>query len=109
MQRPGVAGVTGMGDIPAIHQASRNQVAIRRGLIRATGSGSGPLGAFAVKYGIVPRSPKVSIVSEQGTKMLRQSFIHIELVYPAEGDVPSRIEVGGAVVPTLKGELVGGW
>jgi predicted PhzF superfamily epimerase YddE/YHI9 len=51
----------------------------------------------------------VSIVSEQGTKMLRQSFIHIELEYPPEGDIPSRIEVGGSVVPTLKGELAGGW
>jgi trans-2,3-dihydro-3-hydroxyanthranilate isomerase len=30
----------------------------------ATGSGSGPLGAFAVKYGLVPRSSEVSIVSE---------------------------------------------
>lgn len=75
----------------------------------ATGSGSGPLGAFAVKYGIVPRSGSVSIVSEQGTKMGRQSFIHIELSYPPEGDIPSRIEVGGSVVPTLKGELSGGW
>jgi trans-2,3-dihydro-3-hydroxyanthranilate isomerase len=75
----------------------------------ATGSGSGPLGAFAVKYGLVPRSATVSLVSEQGTRMGRQSFIHIELAYPPEGDVPSRIEVGGSVVPTLKGELSGGW
>jgi trans-2,3-dihydro-3-hydroxyanthranilate isomerase len=75
----------------------------------ATGSGSGPLGAFAVKYGLVARAPKVSIVSEQGTKMLRQSFIHVELKYPPDGDIPSRIEVGGSVVPTLKGELAGGW
>jgi trans-2,3-dihydro-3-hydroxyanthranilate isomerase len=75
----------------------------------ATGSGSGPLGAFAVKYGLVPRSATVSIVSEQGTKMGRQSFVHIELTYPPKGDLPSRIEVGGFVVPTLKGELSGGW
>ncbi|HEV2033324.1 MAG TPA: PhzF family phenazine biosynthesis protein [Candidatus Dormibacteraeota bacterium] len=75
----------------------------------ATGSGSGPLGAFVVKYGLVPRSATVSIVSEQGTKMGRQSFIHIELSYPPDSDIPSRIEVGGSVVPTLKGELSGGW
>jgi trans-2,3-dihydro-3-hydroxyanthranilate isomerase len=75
----------------------------------ATGSASGPLGAFAVKYGIVQRAPEVSITSEQGTKIGRQSFVHIELAYPAEGDLPSRIEVGGSVVPTLKGELSGGW
>lgn len=75
----------------------------------ATGSGSGPLGAFAVKYGLVPRSSAVSIVSEQGTKMGRQSFVHIKLSYLANGDVPQTIEVGGSVVPTLKGELAGGW
>jgi trans-2,3-dihydro-3-hydroxyanthranilate isomerase len=75
----------------------------------ATGSASGPLGAFAVKYGLVRRSASVSLVSEQGTKMGRQSFVHIKLAYPQAGDAPSRIEVGGSVVPTLKGELAGGW
>ncbi len=75
----------------------------------ATGSGSGPLGAFAVKYGLVPRSATVAIVSEQGTKMGRQSFVRIKLAYSADGDVPETIEVGGSVVPTLKGELSGGW
>jgi trans-2,3-dihydro-3-hydroxyanthranilate isomerase len=75
----------------------------------ATGSASGPLGAFAVKYALVPRASHVSIVSEQGTKMGRQSFVHIKLAYPPDGDLPSLIEVGGSVVPTLKGELAGGW
>ena len=72
----------------------------------ATGSASGPLGAFAVKYGLVERAPTVSLVSEQGTKMGRQSFVHIELTYEDSTDIPSRIEVGGSVVPVLKGELV---
>jgi trans-2,3-dihydro-3-hydroxyanthranilate isomerase len=71
----------------------------------ATGSASGPLGAFAVRYQLVPRSASVSIVSEQGTKMGRQSFVHIRLSYPPGADVPSRIEVGGAVVPVITGEL----
>ena len=70
----------------------------------ATGSGSGPLGAFAVRYGLVPRSAEVAIVSEQGTKMGRQSFVHIRAAYP-NGDNPARIEVGGAVVPVLTGEI----
>lgn len=70
----------------------------------ATGSASGPLGAFAVRYGLVPRSAEVAIVSEQGTKMGRQSFVHIRIIYP-NGDNPSRIEVGGAVVPVLTGEI----
>jgi trans-2,3-dihydro-3-hydroxyanthranilate isomerase len=71
----------------------------------ATGSGSGPLGGFAVRYGLVPRAPKVAIVSEQGTNMGRQSFIHIELTYQDSEDVPSRIEVGGSVRPVIKGTL----
>ena len=75
----------------------------------ATGSGSGPLGAFAVRYGLLKRSSVVELVSEQGTKMGRQSFIHIKLGYPPKGDIPTSIEVGGSVVPTLKGELAGGW
>jgi len=72
----------------------------------ATGSASGPLGAYAVKYGLVKRAPTVSIVSEQGTKMGRQSFIHIELDFGESADIPSRIEVGGSVMPVLKGELL---
>ena len=71
----------------------------------ATGSGSGPLGAFAVKCGLIERAPKVSIVSEQGTKMGRQSFIHIELEYRELSDTPARIEVGGSVRPVLSGTL----
>ncbi len=72
----------------------------------ATGSGSGPLGAFAVKYGLVPRAPRVTLVSEQGTKMGRQSIIHIELTYGGPDENPSRIEVGGAVRPVITGTLL---
>jgi trans-2,3-dihydro-3-hydroxyanthranilate isomerase len=78
----------------------------------ATGSASGPLGAFAVRHGIVPRAPKVTLVSEQGTKIGRQSFIHIELTYSGQetaGDsdeVPSKIEVGGSVRPVITGTLL---
>ena len=71
----------------------------------ATGSASGPLGAFAVKYGLVPRAPVVAIASEQGTKMGRQSFIHIELTYEGSQDIPARIEVGGSVRPVITGTL----
>jgi trans-2,3-dihydro-3-hydroxyanthranilate isomerase len=71
----------------------------------ATGSASGPLGAFAVRYGLVPRAPQVSIVSEQGTKMGRQSFIQIKLAYSTDAAFPERIEVGGSVVPVMTAEL----
>ena len=73
----------------------------------ATGSGSGPLGAFAVKYGLLPHSRSVSITSEQGTKMGRKSTIHIRLEYGADKDIPTKIEVGGAVMPVVTGMLVG--
>ena len=71
----------------------------------ATGSASGPLGAFAVRYGVVSRGPQVLIVSEQGTKMGRQSFIQIKLAYSTDVDIPERIEVGGSVVPVMSAEL----
>jgi trans-2,3-dihydro-3-hydroxyanthranilate isomerase len=72
----------------------------------ATGSGSGPLGAFAVKHGLVPRVPRVELVSEQGTKMGRQSMIHIELSYSGSDENPSQIEVGGSVRPVITGTLL---
>jgi trans-2,3-dihydro-3-hydroxyanthranilate isomerase len=70
-----------------------------------TGSASGPLGAFAVRYGLVERAPQVSIVSEQGTKMGRQGFAAIEVEYGESRDIPIRIEVGGGVMPVLSGTL----
>jgi trans-2,3-dihydro-3-hydroxyanthranilate isomerase len=72
----------------------------------ATGSGAGPLGAFAVKYGLVARAPKVTLISEQGTKMGRQSILHIELTYSGPDEDPSHIEVGGAVRPVISGTLL---
>src|SRR5437867_1218907 len=77
---------------------------VRIGEDPATGSASGPLGAFSVRYGLTPRATEVSIVSEQGTKMGRQSFVHIKLAYAA-GDKPTRVEVGGSVVPVMTAEL----
>jgi trans-2,3-dihydro-3-hydroxyanthranilate isomerase len=68
----------------------------------ATGSASGPLGAYLVNEGIVPAADEVKIVSQQGTKMGRQSWIHIRLT--KVGDEWG-IEVGGSTVPVLTGEL----
>ena len=67
----------------------------------ATGSASGPLGAFAVRYSLIPAAAHVSIVSEQGTKMGRQSFIRILAVYPAGAKLPSQIEVGVSSKPPI--------
>ena len=69
----------------------------------ATGSASGPLGAYLVLNGLVRKGADVRIVSEQGTKMGRQSFIHIRLTM--QGEEVTEIRVGGSVVPVLDGEL----
>jgi trans-2,3-dihydro-3-hydroxyanthranilate isomerase len=69
----------------------------------ATGSASGALGAYLVLNGLVHKGALVSIVSEQGTKMGRQSFLHIRLAMQAE--TITEIRVGGSVVPVLEGEL----
>jgi trans-2,3-dihydro-3-hydroxyanthranilate isomerase len=71
----------------------------------ATGSAAGPLGAFAIRYGVVERAPKVTIVTEQGTKMGRPSTLHTLLEYGDSKEIPDRIEVGGGVMPVLSGEL----
>ena len=69
----------------------------------ATGSASGPLAAYLVRHGLVKAADDVRIVSEQGTKMRRQSFVHIRLVM--RGERIETIRVGGSVVPVLDGEL----
>ena len=69
----------------------------------ATGSASGPLGAYLVLNGLVKKATEIRIVSEQGTKMGRQSFVYIRLAM--EGGTITEIRVGGSVVPVLDGEL----
>jgi len=69
----------------------------------ATGSASGPLGAYLALHDFVTRRGDIRIVSEQGTKMGRQSFVHIRLAMA--GERIAEIRVGGSVVPVLDGEL----
>jgi trans-2,3-dihydro-3-hydroxyanthranilate isomerase len=86
--------------------AYARMIGIGRGMLRedpATGSANGPLGAYLVKYGIVRGEGVVEIVSEQGTAMGRQSFIHLRVA--SENGEPGRVEVGGQVVPVLEGVL----
>lgn len=68
----------------------------------ATGSATGPLAADMIRHGLLPRANGARMVSEQGTKMGRRSFLHV-LVH-LDGGEP-RIEVGGSVVPIGRGEL----
>jgi len=69
----------------------------------ATGSASGPLGAYLVLNRLVKKGAEVRMVSEQGTKMGRQSFIHIRLAM--QGEQITAIRVGGTAVPVLEGGL----
>jgi trans-2,3-dihydro-3-hydroxyanthranilate isomerase len=69
----------------------------------ATGSASGPLGAYLVRQGLVKASGKVAIVSDQGVKMGRPSRLHIRGI--ARGGRLDEIEVGGGVVPVIEGRL----
>ena len=50
-----------------------------------------------------PRRPSVAIVSEQGTEMGRQSFVHIKIAM--RGGRISELRVGGGVVPVIEGRL----
>jgi len=70
----------------------------------ATGSASGALGVYLLRHRLVRGGEgELRIVSEQGTKMGRQSFVHIAL--SVRGDRVTDIRVGGAVVPVIEGTL----
>jgi trans-2,3-dihydro-3-hydroxyanthranilate isomerase len=69
----------------------------------ATGSASGPLGAYLVRYGLIKAGADVKILSEQGVKMGRPSHVHIRL--DGTGGRATNIRVGGGVVEILVGEL----
>jgi trans-2,3-dihydro-3-hydroxyanthranilate isomerase len=69
----------------------------------ATGTASGPLGAYLVTQGLVTGGAAVALVSEQGVKMGRPSTVHIRVRTGAAG--VTGLEVGGGVVPVLEGRL----
>jgi trans-2,3-dihydro-3-hydroxyanthranilate isomerase len=68
----------------------------------ATGSATGPLAAYMMRYGIAGSRDGTLLVSEQGTKMGRRSFLHIAVhgEHGADG-----IEVGGSVVDFAQGTI----
>jgi trans-2,3-dihydro-3-hydroxyanthranilate isomerase len=60
----------------------------------ATGSASGPLGAYLVHHGVVPRERAGKILSRQGVQMGRPSRVSISI--GLEGDKIKEVRVGGA-------------
>ena len=69
----------------------------------ATGAASGPLGAYVVEHRVLDLSGPIEIVSLQGNKMGRPSLIHIRV--SEKSGRATNIQIGGAVVPVLEGEL----
>jgi trans-2,3-dihydro-3-hydroxyanthranilate isomerase len=69
----------------------------------ATGSASGPLGAYLFRHGLVPRDRLTQFVSLQGVKMLRPSRIHVSI--DARGDEITRVRVGGRSVLVGEGRI----
>jgi trans-2,3-dihydro-3-hydroxyanthranilate isomerase len=95
---------------PAVRRVYSRMFAPAHGVAEdpATGSASGALGAYLAIHRLVAPAATMRIVSEQGTKMGRQSFVHITLRLsddvgrPAsDSPVVSDIRVGGGVVAAL--------
>jgi len=68
----------------------------------ATGSSTGPLAAYMIKHKLAPGKAGTRFVSEQGTKMGRQSFLHVEIQGEQGAD---GIYVGGHVTPVAEGVM----
>ena len=66
----------------------------------ATGSASGPVGAYLVKYGL---SNGKNIISEQGFEMGRPSIINIDI--DVNNENISSVKVGGNTVSVGKGKM----
>jgi trans-2,3-dihydro-3-hydroxyanthranilate isomerase len=69
----------------------------------ATGSASGPLGAYVAERQLIELTEPIEIVSLQGHHMGRPSTIRIQL--ELRSGRATNIQVGGGVVPVLEGEL----
>ena len=69
----------------------------------ATGAASGPLGCYLVKHGVVPPAQAGKILSLQGVKMGRPSWIHIAIGV-VESEI-NNVQIGGEAVLVGEGEL----
>jgi trans-2,3-dihydro-3-hydroxyanthranilate isomerase len=69
----------------------------------ATGSASGPLGAYLLEYNAVPAKTESRLVSLQGVRVGRPSRIHIALSSGA--GVLEEVQVGGEAVIVGEGKI----
>ena len=71
----------------------------------ATGSASGPLGSYLVKYGVLKANPQVEFVSEQGLEIGRPSRIMVTIRKNSQ-DQFEKILVSGKCVMVGEGRLL---
>jgi trans-2,3-dihydro-3-hydroxyanthranilate isomerase len=69
----------------------------------ATGSASGPLGSYLVRYGLVTVQQGRSILNLQGVKLGRPSWIHVSIDSSDAGI--TRVRVGGTSVFVAEGTM----
>jgi trans-2,3-dihydro-3-hydroxyanthranilate isomerase len=69
----------------------------------ATGSASGPLGAYLARYSLVPPDKARAMTNLQGVKMGRPSWIHISI--ESSNGHTSRVRVGGTAVSVAEGTM----
>src|SRR5271163_326587 len=68
----------------------------------ATGSSTGPLAAYMIRHQLVSGKAGTRFVSEQGTKMGRRGFLHVEI----QGEQGAGgIYVGGHITPVAEGVM----
>lgn len=68
----------------------------------ATGSSTGPLTAYMMRHNLIAPALGDRFVSEQGTKMGRRSFLHVQI---ARADNSVQIDVGGYVTPLIEATM----
>lgn len=88
---------------PTEHGAYSRVFAPEYGIIEdpATGSSTGPLGAFMKQHGLLPVD-RTRFYSEQGTKMGRRSLLYFEFHDSGQGE---RVMVGGYVTPLVEAAM----
>jgi trans-2,3-dihydro-3-hydroxyanthranilate isomerase len=65
----------------------------------ATGSATGPLGAYLAHYGLIENRDGTRFVNEQGTKIKRRSLLH-GILHVKDGALQT-VEVGGGAVKVI--------
>jgi trans-2,3-dihydro-3-hydroxyanthranilate isomerase len=69
----------------------------------ATAAAAGPLGGYFAHWNLLPESPRISFICEQGIEIGRPSFIHVTM-YRQGGQVSS-LRIGGQCVAIGTGQI----